>query len=246
MGTTTIIGMLNAELGHSPEGVTTDALNTKNDLVLKLMKALEAHASAELKILKDESRSQSGKLAALAKLGTETAPSLKWMKNVIQDLEATDKGYRKRFFSIDPGITDVAERMPILSYLWNRLDGLDRNALNIRFLLAAEQDQAAIMSAMLTNPEGSMVDGDVKERALATRAQRLFPQQYDNFEQNQILLEFLVMTRDWIGRWLNQEVGVEIPVIRTNLGDAIADALQQQTTGLTHPDTQPQLAGASK
>ena len=70
-----------------------------------------------------------------------------------------------------------------------------------------------------------MINEDVKQRALAERAKRLFPNDYTNFEQTRLLLEFLITFRDWIARWLNQEVGVNLSVIRVNLGDEIADAL---------------------
>ena len=246
MGSTTIIGMLNTQLGHSPKGISTDVLNERNTLILKLVKVLEAHDAAELKILRDESRSPAGKATALAKLGTdETTPALRWLGRVIEDRQAKDEGYRTRFFTIDSGITDVAERMAILVYLWTRLDVLDSNGCSVRFLLAAEENEVVILAAMLQNPGGVMVAEDVRLRALTERAKRLFPQQYDNFEQSQVVLELLVMIRDWLARWLALEVRVEIPVIRTNLGHEIADTLTTQTiTGIPQPDTQPQLAGA--
>ena len=45
-----------------------------------------------------------------------------------------------------------------------------------------------------------MIEDDVKERVLTERAKRLTPRDYDNFQQNLILLEFLTMVREWIAR----------------------------------------------
>ena len=247
MSTSTMHSALHTALGHSEKGTTTDGLNERNALILKIMGVLETYDSSELIILKDESRSQQGKLEALKKLATdETSPSLKWLRRVIEALQTKDENFRTRFFTIDSGITNIVERMAILAYLWNRLDVLDSNGRNVRFLRAAEKDEIVVLSAMLTNPWGVMVGEDLKQRALTERARRLFPQPFASFEQNQILLEFLTMIRDWLGRWLGLELRVEIPVLRENLGNEVADFLTVQTrTGLPQPDTQPQLTGVS-
>lgn len=239
MGTANLKSGLEGELAHVVKGTDTATINEKNDFIRKMLPVIEAHESVENNINRNEGLSQQGKLEALKKLGTnETAPSLKWLKNVIGDLEAKDQGHRKRFYTIDSGITDVAERMPILVYLWTRLDVLDVQGRVTRFLLAAEQDELVILSAMLTNPEGMMVDEDVKQRGLTERAKRLAPPEYHHFEQNQILLNFLTVARDWIARWLAVEVRVELPVIRANFGDEIADVLTTQVTGIPPTDTQ--------
>ena len=246
MSATTMIGMLNTQLGHSPKGLSTDVLTERNTLILKLIKVLETHDADELLILRDESRSQQGKLEALKKLGTEqTAPSLKFMKSVIDALQTKDQNYRKRFFTVDSGITNIVEKMGVMSYLWNRFDVLDGPQCSTRFLRAAEVDEVVVLSALLTNPGGVLVDADVQRRALTDRAQRLYPQQYENFTQNQIVLELLTMIRDWFGRWLNQEIGVPVEVVRTNLGDNAATRLDVQTrSGLPQPNTPPELAAA--
>ena len=83
-----------------------------------------------------------------------------------------------------------------------------------------------------------MVNEEAKERALTERAKRRFPQAFENFEQNGYLLDFLNTYRNWLGRWLADEIGVEIKVIRENLGDEIADTLSTQRTGLREPDAQ--------
>ena len=234
MGTAgTKIQAFASELVRAQKRTTTETLNRKNELLQKLLAVLESHESAENKINANESLTQQGKQAALAKLGTtETAPALKWLGRVVLDLEKTDQNYRQRFFTINSGIEDVAVRMPTYVYLWGKFDVLDQSARITRFSLAAEHDEIKVLGAMLEHPEGPQVTVDVKERALIERAKRLTPQQVEAFEQNGILLEYFVMVRAWIGRWLFGEVGAEIPVLRDALGDAVGDMLSQQTTGI--------------
>ena len=233
MGNSQIIAGLKGELLHTVKGLSNDALKAKNEFIVKLLMTLDAHASVEDNINRNESLSQAGKLDALKRLGTnETAPALRWVKNVIKEKREKHQQYESQFNQITSGIDDAVKRMPIFIYLWNRFDVLDPNARIKQFLTAAEQDQVVILSAMLENPFGPMVDKEVKERALTERAKRLFPRDYEDSEQNQILLEFLVAFRDWIARWLNQEVRVEIQGLRANLGDEVADFLTTQVTGI--------------
>ena len=226
MGNSQIIAALNGELVHTLKGLSNEALKTKNEYIVKLLTTLDAHQSVENNINANESLSQAGKLDALKKLGTnETAPALKWTKIVVKEMQEKDQRYRTQFYTITSGIDNAVERMLFFTYLWGKLDMLDPNERIKQFLQASEQDDIKVMAAMLENPFGAMIDEEVKERALTERAKRLTPNDYQNFEQNQILLEFLVAFRDWIARWLNQEVGVDLSVIRTNFGDEIADAL---------------------
>jgi hypothetical protein len=220
MGTSTIIAGLNGELARPVKSARNETLTRKNELTAKLLAVLEAHQSVEHNINANESLSQAGKLEALAKLGNETtAPALKWTKNVIKEMQEKHQRYESQFNKIDSGIKDASERLPIYTYLWNKFDPMDQSARVTQFLQAAEQDQVVVMAAMLEHPLGPMINQEVRERGLTARARRLFPRDYENFEQNQILLEFLVTFRDWIARWLNQEVGVDIAVLRTNLGE---------------------------
>ena len=246
MSATTIINMLNGQLGVSPKGLSTEILVERNAILTKLIKVLEAHDAAELKILKDESRSPAGKAKALKKLGTEqTAPSLRFTKHVIDALQTKDQNYRKRFFSVDSGIVNITEKMAIFGYLWTTLGPLDQSARVTQFAQAAEQDQVKVLASMLENPLGAMIGADVRERALSERARRLYPMPYANFEQNEIVLELLTMVRDWLARWLFGELRVEISTLRENLGDAVGDFLDAQTrTGLPQPNTAPELAAA--
>lgn len=247
MGTALMISALDNENGRAQPGTTTDSVNEKNALIMKIRGVLEAHDAAAETIQKDQARSEQGKAEAIKRIGTEqTAPALKFLRRVIEALEAKDEGYRKRFFSIDSGITDIVERMAVFTYLWGRLDTLDPSARMTQFAQAAEQDQVRVLVSMLEHPlVDTLVSEDVRERVLTERAKRLFPKPYANFEQTQIVLGFLTMIRNWIGTWL-LEIGVPLEAIRSALGDEIANALTPQTrTGIPQPeDSQPQLTGA--
>jgi hypothetical protein len=221
------------ELAHVVKGTHTATFNEKNEFTRKLLATLEAHQSAEQTILTNESLTQQGKAEALQKVGTtETAPALKWIRKVIKEKQEADQRDRTRFFTVDSGLKDPAERLPTFVYLWDKFDTFDQSTRVTQFLQAAEQDQVVVMAALLDNPLGPMIPQEVKIAGLTERAKRLSPQAVESFEQNQLLLEYLTMVRDWVGRWLALEVRVEIPVIRTHLGDEIADVLTTQVTGL--------------
>ena len=175
--------------------------------------------------MRNESLTHQGKREWLAKYSTnEIVPRLKWIRNLVKDRQESDQGYRTRFYTIDSGLKDPAIRMPTYLYLWSNLDTLDSARRITRFTQAAEADEVVVIRAMLENPLGPMITEEVRERALTERAKRRFPQAFENFEQNAYLLEFLRTYRDWLGRWLANEICVEVKVIRENLGDQIADA----------------------
>ena len=233
MSANIIINALNGELARVVKSANTDTINLKNELTTKWLSPLEEYATWENKIGTNESLSPQGKLESLKKHATvETMPKLAWTKKVITQMADKAERYRTQFFTITSGIENPAERMPTFTYIWGHLDSLDPHERLTRFLLAAESNQVVILSAMMQNPFGEMIDAQVKTQALTERAKRLFPQEYDNFEQNQLLLEYMTMVRDWVGRWAAQEVGVQIKVIRDALGDEIADVLTVQTTGI--------------
>lgn len=235
MGTSvhTIINGLNGELARTVKATHTETLEEKNKFTNRTLTVLERYASEEKKHDANESLSHQGKAQANKTFATnQTVPALEWLQTEIERLEAKDQRYRTQFFMINSGIADAVERMLTYTYLWSKLDPLDQSARVTRFSQAAEHDQLVVLSAMLEHPLGPMVEDEIKERVLTERAKRLTPRDYDNFEQTQILLEFLVMVREWVARWLFNELRVEIPVLRTNFGDDIADMFEHQTTGI--------------
>lgn len=211
----------------------TETLEEKNKFAHRALTVLERYASEENKHAANESLSHQGKAQANKTFATnQTVPALKWLQTEIERLQAKDHRYRTQFFTIHSGIAGAVERMLMYTYLWPKLDPLDQSARVTRFSQAAAHDQLVVLSAMLEHPLGPMVEAEIKERVLTQRAKRLTPRDYDNFEQTQILLEFLVMVREWIAQWLFNEIRVEIPVLRTNFGDDIADMFEHQTTGI--------------
>ena len=154
MGNSQIIAALNGELVHTLKGLSNEALKTKNEYIVKLLMTLDGHQSVENGIMANLSLSQQGQMDALRKLGTtDTAPSLKeTLRTEVAKLQARDQRLRDQFFTVDSGIKDLAERLPIFVYLWNRFDVLDPNARIKQFLQASEQDQVKVMAAMLENP----------------------------------------------------------------------------------------------
>lgn len=233
MGTSTIIAALQMASEHVVNGSTDDTIVEKRTFGRKLLMTLEEHQSEENKILSNLSLTQQGQAESLKKLATsETATGFKWIRPEIARLQEKDQRYRTQFFTITSGIDNAVERMLFFTYLWGKFDCMDQSARVTQFLQASEQDDIRGMAAMLEHPFGAMVNEEVKERALTARAKRLTPNDYQNFEQTQILLEFLVTFRDWIARWLALEVRVDIGVIRTNLGDVVGDFLITQVTSI--------------
>lgn len=229
----TINNGLTMELARPVKGAHTDTLNAKNEYIRNTLAPLEREASEEAKLAANESLTHQGKAAAIKSFATrDTVPALAWIRKEIERLAAKDQRYRTQFFTIDSGLKDPTERLLTYTYLWDKLDSLDPTACIKRFCQAADGDEVKVMAAMLENPFGAMVEEEVKERALTERAKRLTPRDYDNFEQNQILLEFLTMVREWVARWLFNEIHIDIPVLRTNFGDEIAATFEHQIAGV--------------
>ena len=229
----TINNGLTMELARPVKSAHTDTLNAKNEYIRNTLAPLEREASEEAKLAANESLSHQGKAQAIKTFATrETVPALAWIRKEIERLQAKDQRYRTQFFTIDSGLKDPTERLLTYTYLWSKFDSLDQKSRVTQLVHAANHDQLTVLGAMLGHPLEPMVNEEVKERVLAERAKRLTPRDYDNFEQNQILLEFLTMVREWVARWLFNEIHVEISVLRTNFGDEIAKMFEHQTTGI--------------
>lgn len=218
---------LDGELAHTIPGMTTDTLNTKRQYIIDIRAKLDAHEAEDHTIMTNLGLSQQGQMEAIKKLAIDrTIPALKWLKVEIEKLDAKVQRLKSEFLSIDSGIKDPTERIQTYVYLWGKFDQLDPNARIKRFCLAAEANEVTTMAAMDAHPEypeGTMITQEVRERALYERAQRLRPQDFENYEQAELLSEFLTMIRDWLSRWLSEEIGVEPSILRTNLGANIAD-----------------------
>lgn len=227
-----ILSALNMELTRAMPQMTSDSLNVKRQYIKDLLTTMEAHQSVEKGILANLGLNQVGQMTQIKKLATETTiPALKWLKPEIEKVDAIVQRLKAEFLTVDSTIKDPAERISTFIYLWQKLDVLDPNARIKRFALAAEHDEAKTLSAMLSHPEGEMIPPDMKERVLFERAQRLRPQDFENYEQAELLSEFLTMIRDWIARWLVEEVRVDPAIVNINLGANIAEVRELTGAG---------------
>ena len=233
MGFSTIINAAKGELMRPVKSMRTEWLNDKNGYTTKLLTVLEDYQTEEDKIDGNEGLSQQGKMEAKRAYATATTtPRLKFLRTEITNLQDKAQQLRTQFFTINSGIADVAERMPRYVYLWSRFDSLDQAERVSQFCQAAEADNILVLAAALEHPLG-LVPEDVRARALTERAKRVFPKQHEAYAQIGLLLEYLTMMRDWIGRTLGVEIGVPIEAIRNNLGDEMADILTAQlVTGI--------------
>jgi len=209
-----IIIHLNTDIGQPiKKGWTAAMWNQRNEWSVKLLENLNTHATQEAEIYRREGDGiigEKGRIDAVRELATtKTLPQVKWLGNVGTDREATSQGLRKRFAIIDPNISDPRLQFEMLKEIRDDFKGLNQHELDARFALAAEANNIRIMAAMLEAPAGEMVsnitvDGKLgaKDRALLERAKRLMPNEYQALHVNELLREYVVMLRDWVGRWL--------------------------------------------
>lgn len=209
-----IIVHLHTDMGQPiKKGWTAEMWNQRNEWNVKLSGNLNGHATEEAKIYQREGDGiigEKGRIDAVRDLATKTTlPQVTWMKNVVTDREATSRGLRKRFAIIDPNIADPKLRFDMLKEIRDDFKKLNQHELDARFALAAEANNIRMMAAMLEAPAGEMVsnvsvDGTLgaKDRALLERAKRITPNEYQAYHVNNLLLEYITMLRDWVGRWL--------------------------------------------
>ncbi|MFO0699750.1 MAG: hypothetical protein U0236_11010 [Nitrospira sp.] len=207
---------------------TEETYATRNGWVTKLrQKNLEPHAVMEAKIQGDKSLSEQGKREKLRTLAeTQTLPGLPWIARVHSAQMKEHEGFRTRFFTLVPDIqNNEALRFMILKEIRDREYTGDRNARNARFLKAGLDDEVLVLSAALEYRGPAFIDSEVRERVLLARAQRLQPERFEAYQQNQLLLEWIQMLRDWCASWL-LELGVPPTVIDRTLETELATSLK--------------------
>ena len=209
-----IIVHLHTDIGQPiKKGWTAAMWNQRNEWSVKLLGNLNTHATQEAEIYRREGDGiigEKGRIDAVRELATsQTLPGVKWLGNVVTDRTATAQGLRKRFAVIDPNISDPRLRFEMLKEIRDDFKGLNQHELDARFALAAEANNVRVMAAMLEHPAGEMVsnvsvDGKLgaKDRALLERAKHITPQDYQALHVNELLLDYITMLRDWVGRWL--------------------------------------------
>lgn len=234
-----LIVNLQSQLIETKKSQSTEFINTRNGWLTKLIAQLQEYDTAELKILHNEHLAQGGKMAAIRELGEKFVPTTAWLKNLSTKHQKEDEGFRTRLFDVKSPIENDLVREMRRQEIRRPLARQNQAERDVAFYRAAEQDNDEMLDAMLSSPTGPMVSDGERTRALDARAQRRQPQVYEAYQQNQLLLEYVHMLQELLGRRLHA-IGVGVEAIRSSLGDRIANALAVQQTGI---QPQPELAG---
>ena len=218
MQASTLIVNLKHQLGPIGSGWAPATVETKDGWVNKFIAELtEEYERPELAILRNEHLNQNGKMAAISKLGTNFLDTVAWLKTAATKRENEDQRLRTFLYAVNPPIKDDFRRDLRNREVRDFLNGQKPVERDQHFLLAAEQDRDEVLDAMLTGPLGPMVSGEIKKRALDSRAQRQHPNDYAGFQQNTLLLDFINMLRELIARRL-YGIGVDPSKIKGVLG----------------------------
>jgi hypothetical protein len=242
MSAQTLITNLQHQLGEIGKDWSTGSLNTRVGWLNKLIAQLEQYDADELKILNNEHLNQAGKMVAISELGIKFLSRVEWLKNLVTKHEGEDQGFRTRLYAVKSPVKDNdIRREQRNGEIRSLLVGHNQAERDRHFLLAAEADRDEVLDAMLDSPMGPMVSEEMKQRALDARAKRQQPNDYAAFEQNTLLLEYVHMLRDLIGRRL-YSIGVDAAKIKDVLGVTVAREEEVRRP----PVTAEQYVGVSK
>lgn len=237
----TLIVNLRNELGHIGSDWAPTTIETRNDWLTRLISELTDYDADELKILRNEHLNQTGKMAGIAALATTLLETLAWLKTAVTKREDEDTRLRTFLYTVTPPIKDDLRRELRNGEIRRTVAGQSQPERDKQFLLAAQEDKDEVLTAMLDNPLGPMVSDDMKRRALEARAQRLHPNDYAGFQQNTLLLNYVHMLQELIGRRL-YAIGVDAAKIKTGLGATVTSAEQVRRPSVTAE----QAVGAAK
>lgn len=222
MAAQTLITNLQYQLGEIGKDWSTGSLNTRIGWLNQLIAQLEQYDADEQKVLRNEHLNQAGKMVAIRELGTKFLPTVDWLKTAATKREGEDKGFRTRLYDVKSPINDNDIRRELRNgEIRSLLVGQNQAERDTQFFLAAEQDRDEVLDAMLTGPMGPMVSDEMKRRALDARAQRQQPNDYAAFQQNTLLLDYVRMLQELIGRRL-YSIGVDAAKIKAVLGATVA------------------------
>ncbi len=232
MSAQTLIVNLSHYLGQSGKGWSPATIEMRDSLVNQVIADLKDYDADELKTLRNEHLNETGKLASIAEKGTKFLETVAYLKTRAARREDEDQRLRKFLYAVNPPIKDELRRELRDGEIRHVLAPQNQAERDRHFLLAAEQDRDEILDAMLTGPMGPMVSDEMKHRALHARAQRQHPNDYAGFQQNTLLLDFIHMLQQLIGRRL-YGLGVDGMKIKDVLGVAVAreDVTPQQFVG---------------
>lgn len=219
--------------GEIGKGWGPGALATRDGWLTRLIEELEEdYEGQELKILSNEHLNPAGKTAAIRDLGMEFLPTLAWLKTAATRIEGEDQGFRKRLYAVKSPIKDDLRREQRNREIRSLLIGQNQAERDKQFLLAAEQDRDEVLDALLDSPMGPMVSEEMEQRALDARAKRQQPNDYAGFQQNTLLLEYVHMLQDLLGRRL-YSIGVDAAKIKDVLGVTVASEEEVRRPSVT-------------
>lgn len=240
MSAQTLITNLHTQRGEIGKDWSTESLNTRVGWLNKLIAQLEQYDADELKIRSNEHLNPAGKMSAIRELGAKLLSTVDWLKNLVTKHETADHGFRTRLYTVTSPVKDIRRELRN-GEIRSLLVGHNQAERDRHFLLAAEADRDEVLDAMLDSPMGPMVSEEMKQRALDARAKRQQPNDYAAFEQNTLLLEYVHMLRDLIGRRL-YSIGVDASTIKAVLGVTVAREEEVRRP----PVTAEQYVGVSK
>lgn len=205
------------------KGWSPSSIATRDGWLNRLITELEEeYEGPELKILSNEHLNPAGKTAAIRDLGTRFLSTLAWLKTAATRLDGEDQGFRTRLYAVKSPIKDNdLRREQRNGEIRSVLVGLNQAEQDKQFLLAVEQDRDEVLDAMLDSPMGPMVGDEMRQRALDARAKRQQPNDYAAFEQNTLLLDYVHMLQELLGRRL-YGIGVDAAKIKDVLGVTVA------------------------
>ncbi len=211
--------IVSSEMINMRGSMKTDVFNRKAELLRPVLEKVERFEATENKTLADRYTSDEGKRVKLTEEASKTLAEFKGFASKIQDVEELLGRLRTRLFVVErPKGTEIFAlgQLHLEQEIRAHYDSLTPSELDTEFLKASEQDRDQTLLAFLDAPWGPMVSEDIKKRALDTRAKRVFPKEYETFQQNEELLEILNMVRNSLAMWL-RGLGVKPEVVDATL-----------------------------
>lgn len=221
-----IIARIDNELGQRPRPEWTE--DTRKDLIdvrMKTKRNLVRLKDKRQAIQDNRSLSPQGQRDEIAKLANESVGDHTSMSKQVE--RWSDEIADTPLFSVKSPITDPVVRQLRGQEIRDGLRGLDENERNAQFILAAERDLDEVLDSMLTSPTGPLVNPDVKRRALDTRARRLNPKGYANWEQTILLRDEVKALLEHVALCL-VSMGADAVKVGKELGVVIHDLVEEQ------------------
>jgi hypothetical protein len=232
MSAQTLITNLTHQLGQIGRGWSPGSIEIRDGLLNQLIADLKEYDAAELQTLRNEHLNQNGKMAAIAEKGTKFLETVAYLKTRATKREAEDHNFRARLYAVTSPIKDDLRRELRNGEIRHFLAAQTQPERDRHFLLASQEDRDEVLDAMLTGPLGPIVSDDMKSRALDARAQRLHGNDYLGFQQNTLLLDFVHMLQELIGRRL-YGIGVDASRIKDVLGVTVTSTDEARRPSVT-------------